>query len=171
MVRSRRPMALVALVQAAVLVVVLLAGCGSEPRAKDSPSTPTSAPAASVLPTAPTVPGGGPGAAVCVPLATSARVADLQPRGATDWTVERQRIMAATATNVTLYERAAEAAPPDLAPQLAKLAAYSMFVEGAVRSAPDFGTAVDGIAKYPDIVGASMAMAAVDTWRRANCSS
>ena len=168
MVRSRRP-ALVVMLVASVAVLVM--GCGSKPAADDSPSTPTSAPAASVLPSVPTVPGGGPNAAVCVPLATASRIADLQPRGTIGWADERQRILAATTANMTLYEEAASSAPSDVAPQLRKVAAYSAFVGDVVRSAPDEGSAVEGIAKYRDIVGASMAMAAVDTWRRTNCPS
>lgn len=171
MVRIRTRLATAALV---LFVPLLLAsGCGSTKSSSpdESPSTPTSAPPASVLPGATTVPGGGPNASVCGPLSNALRIADLQPKDAGSWALERQRILTDAATNTALYDAATGGAPADVAAQLVKLAAYSKFVGTAVQSASDFGSAVNAIATYPDIVGASMAMAAVDTWRRANCPS
>lgn len=169
MSRFRRRVAVLVL---ALVPVVLAAGCGSSgPTADESASIPTSSPPASVLPTATTAPGSGPFASTCGPLTTALKVADLQPKDTGNWTLERQRIVTDADANAALYVAARSAAPADVATALGQLEKYALFLASAVRSATDFGSAVTAIGAYPDKVGASMAAATVDTWRRINCPS
>lgn len=167
---ARRRIAVVLLLAVPVLATVG-AACSSSKVAEEVPTTipPSSSTPASVLPSTTTVPGTDARVAACAALTSALEVDELQPRNTGNWTAERQRILTDTASSAALYQSASASAPADLVAPLAAVVTYARFIGTAVSSAGSFAAAVTAVGAYPDKVGASMATAAVNTWKRQNC--
>lgn len=96
-------------------------------------------------------------------------MADLHPKNSGNWTAERQRIATDAASNVALYDSVGSGVPPDVMGAIETLKGYANWLGSTVSNAPTFDAAISAVNAYPDLVGASLAAATVDTWRRSNC--
>ena len=129
----------------------------------------TTSPPASVLPSTTVTTGANPYASTCTALGRALKVEELQPRTTSNWALEKQRVVTDAASNVALWNAATQGAPADIQTALGKLVAYGTFLGNAVQQSNDVTSATSAIGAYQDKVGASLASAAVDTWKRANC--
>jgi hypothetical protein len=181
----RRPATLFGAVALAALLVT--AGCssskddaasvGSTPGGSAAGTTPTTAgstgstgtsgPSGSQATSPSTIPASVEG--TCAELAETYGLDAIQPKNTISWVDERQRIVVDAQREAGLLERAQQGAPSDVAARLATMQAYASWLATTVQGTGSFSEAVAAIESYPDQIGVSLAVAAVQTWRIANC--
>lgn len=151
----------------AVAGLGLVAACGST--STSSPATTEAPGAVSAVPAAASsVPAGL--QAPCAALAATIGISELQPKNNANWSAERSRIATDAQRESELLGTAAAALATDrIGPYLTTMQAYASFIATTVQGADNFSVAVSGLNAYPDKVGASLAIASVDTWKAKNC--
>jgi len=159
--RRRSPLILILIV---VGLGSVLAGCGSSDSTSSSDTTgivTTTTPGATI-----------PEALrpLCTILTDAEPIDQVQPRNVGEWSVERSRVVEAATATAAAYLRAAEIAPSAMVASLRTMSAYVTAILDATVDAESFTIATSTIASYRDKVGASLAMATVEAWKRENCT-
>jgi hypothetical protein len=184
----RRPAALFGTVALAALLVTVgcssskddAASVGSTPGGSAAGTTPTTAgstgstgstgtsnPSGSQATSPSTIPASVEG--TCAALAETYGLDAIQPKNTISWVDERQRIVVDAQREAGLLEKAQQGAPSDVAARLATMQAYASWLATTVQGTGSFSQAVTAMESYPDQIGVSLAVAAVQTWRIANC--
>jgi hypothetical protein len=178
----RRPAALFG--AAALAVVLMASGCSSSKNdASSVGSTATSSAATTTTPTAgstdttassgsqvtspSTIPASVEG--TCAALAETYGLDEIQPKRTISWVDERQRIVVDAQREAALLTTAQQGAPSDVAGRLASMAGYATWLATTMQGMETYDQAIAVRDAYPDLVGVSLAVAAVQTWQSNNC--
>jgi hypothetical protein len=175
----RHPAALLGAVALAVVLVV--SGCSSSKDdassvgptttspapATTAGSTDTTASSGSQVTSPSTIPASIDG--TCAALAETYGLDEIQPKRTISWVDERQRVVVDAQREAGLLTAAQQGAPADIAGRLATMAGYATWLATTMQGMETYDQAIAVRDAYPDMVGVSLAVAAVQTWQSANC--
>ncbi len=105
----------------------------------------------------------------CAALAETYGLNEIQPKNTSSWVDERQRVVVDAQREAGLLGQAQQGAPADVAAKLALMQAYATWLSGMVQGADSYSSAITQRDAYPGLVDVSLAVASVQTWRKANC--
>lgn len=105
----------------------------------------------------------------CAALAETYGLDQIQPKNSSSWVDERQRVVVDAQREAGLLAQAQQGAPAEIATKLALMQAYATWLSGMVQGADGYSSAIAQRDAYPDLVNASLAVASVRTWQKANC--
>jgi hypothetical protein len=105
----------------------------------------------------------------CAALAETIGLNEIKPKNTSSWVDERQRIVVDAQREAELLGAAQQGAPADITAALATMQAFAEWISTTVANAASFSEVNGAIDAYPNLVPASLAVATVTTWRKANC--